>query len=250
VTRVHKTHIVVPCYDEAERLPAAEFLRFAAAHPDVDFLFVDDGSRDDTAERLRDLERKEPTRLAVLSLPRNRGKAEAVRAGMLEAFGSEARYVGYWDADLSTPLEEIPRFVDLLDRRADCDVALGSRVRLLGRTIERRALRHYVGRVYATLASATLRLPVYDTQCGAKLFRRSPAIEALFAEPFSTRWVFDVEILARLLRDRGGRLAPGSAVVTELPLREWRDVPGSKVRAVDFARSVVELVRVRRRYLR
>jgi hypothetical protein len=124
---------------------------------------------------------------------------------------------------------------------------LGSRVRLLGHDIDRRVARHYLGRVFATAASVTLRLPVYDTQCGAKLFRVSETVEALFAEPFCTGWVFDVEILARLVRDVGHEAA--ARRVCELPLERWQDVAGSRVKPIDFARAIGELHRIHRRYL-
>jgi hypothetical protein len=128
---------------------------------------------------------------------------------------------------------------------------LGSRVRLLGRSIERSALRHYLGRVFATGASLTLGLPVYDTQCGAKLFRVTPALARVLERPFLTRWVFDVELLARY--GQVVSVGSGPAVerrVYELPLQHWRDVPGSKVRPWDFVRSGLELVRIWRLYRR
>jgi dolichyl-phosphate beta-glucosyltransferase len=241
--------IVVPCYEEAARLDPDAFAEAAHATPGLHFLFVDDGSHDATLALLRALAARGPERLGVLALPANRGKAAAVRAGLLEAFARGHDYVGWWDADLATPLAEIPRFVAALEAAPDREIVFGARVQMLGRTIERSALRHYAGRVVATAASRTLGLAVYDTQCGAKLLRSTPALAALFEEPFASGWIFDVELLARLVRQRrdaGG--PPAEDAVLELPLHAWRDVPGSRVRPWDFARALVELARIRRRY--
>jgi hypothetical protein len=105
---------------------------------------------------------------------------------------------------------------------------LGSRIRLLGRRVRRSPARHYAGRVFATVASLKLRLPVYDTQCGAKLFRACGETRAAFERPFSSRWIFDVEILARLT----GSLGPEAVAerLVEHPLAEWADVGESKLR--------------------
>jgi dolichyl-phosphate beta-glucosyltransferase len=243
--------IVVPCHNEAARLPVDRFVEFAARVPSVRFLFVDDGSTDATPEQLHKLESRDASRFAVVVQPRNRGKAEAVRLGMRAAFERRPTYAGYWDADLATPLDAIPSFVEILEERPDLDMVLGSRVKLMGRSIERSALRHYPGRVLATLASLTLGLAVYDTQCGAKLFRCTPDVEGLFAEPFVANWLFDVDLLARYVRARRGTDRPQpEATIYEFPLHEWRDVPGSKTRPRDFFVALVELARIRRRTLR
>lgn len=178
--------LVVPCFNEAARLDAARFAAFAARHPTVRFLFVDDGSTDETLQRLQALRVEDPARFSVLRMPENRGKAEAVRRGMLHALAGPSTYVGFWDADLATPLDEIPAFVGALEDNPAVRVVLGSRVRLLGRSVDRQTLRHYLGRVFATAASLTLGLPVYDTQCGAKLFRNGEAVRA-FRQPLDLR---------------------------------------------------------------
>ncbi|MFQ5514003.1 MAG: glycosyltransferase [Myxococcota bacterium] len=244
------TILVVPCYNEARRLPVENFESFAKGHPEVRFLMMNDGSEDETLEVLRRMEDRNEAQFTAIDLQPNRGKAEAVRRGLLAAFKEEARYAGFWDADLATPLETLPEFIRLLDSRPDLEMVLGARVKLLGRSIERSALRHYLGRVFATAASLALGMAVYDTQCGAKLFRITPATVELFREPFLTRWLFDVEILARLIRARRGseRRQPED-VVYELPLPTWRDVPGSKVRALDFPLAILQTLRIRRRYL-
>lgn len=106
--------------------------------------------------------------------------------------------VGYIDADLATPVPEIKRLCRLMNE-GTTDVILASGVSLLGRRIVRSTRRHYLGRIFATLASRILRVAVYDTQCGAKLFRCAPALAAALRDPFQSRWVFNVELLGRLL---------------------------------------------------
>lgn len=243
------TAVVVPCYNEAERLPAQEFIAFCARTPWVAFVFVNDGSTDGTLDVLRDVERQLQGRVEVVDQQPNQGKAAAVRAGVLWALGRPFRYVGYWDADLATPLDEIPRFRLALTQDHGLEIVLGSRVRMLGREIARSPVRHYLGRVFATAASMTLGLPVYDTQCGAKLFRVSEQTSALFHEPFCTGWIFDVEILARLVAAQSDPSA-ATRMVRELPLDRWTDVAGSRVRPGDFFKATLELERIRRRYLR
>src|SRR5688572_5001136 len=133
---VPHTVLVVPCYNEANRLDARAFATFRATGHLVEFLFVNDGSTDNTLEVLMQLRCSSPDTIRVLDRPENAGKAEAVRAGMLEALGTGADFVGFWDADLATPLAALPRFLDTLEDRPNVDAVLGSRVKLLGRTIE------------------------------------------------------------------------------------------------------------------
>jgi len=243
--------VVVPCYNEESRLDTAAFRAFDREALGLRFCFVDDGSGDGTLALLQRLVDETPGLGFVVALGTNHGKAEAVRRGLLAAIDTGAPYVGFWDADLATPLDELPRFAAVLDERKEVELVIGSRVRLLGRSIERRAARHYLGRVFATGASMTLGLAVYDTQCGAKLFRSTPRLRGLLAEPFLTSWVFDVEILARFKRSLRGEpgLTPAERVY-ELPLRRWTDVPGSKVRPWDFVRSGAELFRIWNAYVR
>lgn len=242
--------IVIPCYNEADRLDLATLIRYGTSH-DQRLLFVNDGSCDATGEILDDLVSALPDCFAVRHLPKNQGKAEAVRAGLLTAVQDAPSYIGYWDADLATPLEVIDEFVDYLDTYSGVDILLGARVRLLGRAIERRAARHCLGRIFATAAAATLRLPVYDTQCGAKLLRNTGLIREILAEPFLTKWLFDVELMARYLAAetvdmQGGEESP----IHELPLPRWRDVPGSKVKLFDFVRAIWQLAVIHRSYRR
>ncbi|MBX9791899.1 MAG: glycosyltransferase [Pirellulales bacterium] len=243
------TVIVIPCFNEARRLHPEAFVAFVASGHPQHFLFVNDGSTDDTARRLDDLASRVP-QCQVLHLPANVGKAEAVRQGLLAALGGGAVRVGFLDADLATPLEALPELAHILDVRPDIEWVFGSRVRLLGRTIERRRARHYLGRVFATAVSLLLGLPIYDTQCGAKLFRGTDELRRLLATPFTAGWIFDVELIARLIQARRGtNLPPPEACIYELPLQTWRDVAGSKLRAKDFLRASLDLLKIKRKYL-
>ncbi|MFT5442186.1 MAG: dolichyl-phosphate beta-glucosyltransferase [Myxococcota bacterium] len=240
-----RTTIVVPCYNEAERFDNAAFDRALQEIVGLDFLFVNDGSTDNTLPLLQEFASKHEGRVRVLALDHNQGKSLAVRYGMLEAFSGDVSHCGYWDADLATPLDEIPRFVDVLNAQPTLDLVIGSRVKLLGRSISRDPMRHYLGRIAATVASLVLDLPVYDTQCGAKVFRNSTEMRQLFEAPMKSGWVFDVEVIARLIRQRkdAGR-SSAEHVIYELPLLQWHDVAGSKIRPNDYAKAFVDVIKV------
>ena len=248
---VPRAIVVVPCFNEAKRLNMRAIQDFGRRTERVELLFVNDGSRDETLELLEHLQQVNPRRFSFLHLAQNRGKAEAVRQGVLLAVRSGADYVGYWDADLATPLVDIEPFCRVLDGKPHVDVVIGTRIQLLGHAIERRALRRLLGRVFAKSASLALGVHVFDTQCGAKLFRVTPRLVELFARPFLARWIFDVEILARMkLARRAAGLPPLGETMYEFPLDSWRDVAGSTVKSSDFVKAVFEMARIYWTYLR
>ena len=234
--------LVVPCYNEAARLDPEAFLHFVSTHAGVQLVLVDDGSLDGTGNILDRIRDAAPASVTVVRQSANRGKGEAVRAGMLTALSLRPRAIGFFDADLSTPLEAVDDFLAVLRTRPAVELVLGSRVMLMGRDIRRRPSRHYLGRVFATAASHALDLPVYDTQCGAKMLRVTAATASLFAAPFRSRWVFDVELIARYLRLPA---VPGEPSrrdrIYELVLPTWHDRPGSKLQWFDFPRAMVDL---------
>lgn len=241
--------VVLPCYNEESRLAVGEFRRFLSDPHCVDLLFVNDGSRDATGARLNEIKQGWEGRVTVVNLPENRGKAEAVRTGMLHAIHTGYPVVGFWDADLATPLAAVLDFHRVLRDDPRVEWVFGARVRLLGRSIERQTARHYLGRVFATATSRVLDLPVYDTQCGAKLFRVKPDLGEILATPFTSRWIFDVELIARLIRARReSGLPQAEEIIYEYPLRDWQDVKGSKLKRSDFVRAALELAAIRREY--
>jgi glycosyltransferase involved in cell wall biosynthesis len=199
---------------------------------------------------LEALKLSDPNRFTVLSFAENRGKAEAVRQGILTALTKNPHYVGFWDADLATPLDAIPSFIEVAETFPNFHIIFGSRVKLLGRQIDRQPLRHYLGRVFATMVSLALGIGIYDSQCGAKLFRTLPEIMDLFHMPFGSRWIFDVEIIARMIQARRRKgLLPAENHIYELPLMVWQDVRGSKVKGCDFVRAAFELAQIYKSYL-
>ena len=238
--------LVIPCYNEELRLDVAAFERFLGATPGACLCFVNDGSRDGTGALLAAMAQRHPDRALAVTLPINGGKAEAVRHGVLRACSwKRFGYVGYWDADLATPLEEASVMQGLAISRPGVLVVMGLRLSRLGASVQVTPERHYLGRVFATCASLILGLPVYDTQCGAKLVEAS-MVPKLFGEPFISRWIFDVEVLARL-RNLIGREAMLTAVV-EMPLQTWHGISGSKMRPTAMLRAPLELVSIARRY--
>ena len=232
--------VVVPCYNEAARLDAAPLRAFVDGHAEASLLLVDDGSTDATAAVLDWLAAERPGRIRALSLTPNAGKAEAVRRGLRDALAAGAEIVGYLDADLSTPPAEIDDLLAAL-ARPGVQVALGARVGMLGYDIDRSAVRHYLGRVFATAASIILRARVYDTQCGAKLFRAGPALSEALSTAFLSRWAFDVELLGRLLIGTAGVPALPLAAIVEVPLPVWHDVKGSKLGLTGMAQTLRDL---------
>ena len=229
--------LIVPCYNEAARL---DFSQFHALRPGIVCVLVDDGSVDGTGDLIR---RHESAALRLVRLASNVGKAEAIRQGFLYArragWLDGVEWVGYWDADLATPVSEVDNFVRYAALSGTTVAGvLGSRIYKLGSRIVRSYKRHLAGRLFTTTAAALLDVGCYDSQCGAKLFRVEAA-SAAFDEPFVSRWIFDLEILARL---KGKRL-------TEYPLHQWTHKRGSKLNVLKVAGpTLMDLLRIRRRY--
>jgi dolichyl-phosphate beta-glucosyltransferase len=238
--------IVIPCYNEAQRLDQDCFVEYAEKNRDITFLFVNDGSTDATAAVISSMIQRAGDRVQLLDLPANRGKAEAVRAGVLQAVAqTHDGYTGYWDADLATPLAAIADFMAIIRADPARRFVIGSRVRRMGARIERHWWRHYFGRFFATAASNILDLPVYDTQCGAKLVERSLAAK-IFSQPFISPWLFDVELIARIIVAVGRPAA--ARIIYEQPLSSWKDVGKSKISPFYLPRIPYELFRIHRTY--
>lgn len=234
-----KNLIIVPCYNEADRLNMAAFEQYAG---DNYFLFVNDGSKDKTVEVIQQYASEY---IMLLDLEQNGGKAEAVRQGFIYAgklpFVNDLAWVGFWDADLATPLYEIDNFVKYQQLFAPkAEIVMGSRVKRKGSNIVRATKRHILGRFFATVIDNVFHTGCYDTQCGAKLFRPQH-IETISSEPYISKWAFDVELLIKLK----------DVPAVEYPLQEWEDVAGSKLNVTKIAPQILkDIFKMRRKYMR
>jgi glycosyltransferase involved in cell wall biosynthesis len=226
--------VVVPAYNEAERLGASleRILEFLSRKKwDAEVLVVNDGSRDATPAIATRWAQRD-SRVRVLQNPGNRGKGYSVRHGMLEARG---QVVLFSDADLSSPIEEAEKLVAAI--RAGADVAIGSRWKRPELMTQRQpVLRQVAGRLYNVMLRIVLGLPFKDTQCGLKAFTR-PAAQQIFSRQRIERWGFDPELLY-LARRLGFRIA-------EVPV-EWAHDDRSKINPLaDGLKMLTEALRVR-----
>ena len=187
------THsFIIPAYNESARIRPTldEILRYMAEQGwDAEILVVDDGSRDDTADVVREYAARYP-HVRVIPNPGNRGKGFSVRNGMLHARGDVCLFS---DADLSSPITEAPKLFDAI--RNGADIAIGSRWLRAELQTERQPLyRQLFGRIFNLLLRVFLGLRFKDTQCGFKAFRRDAA-QRIFPLQKIERWGFDPEIL-------------------------------------------------------
>lgn len=243
-----KMAIVVPCYNEENRLPVEKFTSFAKdKESDLDIYFVNDGSKDNTLPLITQLSEENPN-IYALDFGKNQGKAEAVRQAFLEIADGDRdyEYYGFLDADLATPLSEMTFIYDSVKHsKNEVVLAMGSRFARLGSSIKRLWYRHYLGRVFATLTSIMLDLQVYDTQCGAKLMK-SDVVKEIMTGEFVTRWFFDVEIIYRISNKFG--VENSKNIILEVPLNQWEEMGDSRLKGGDFLTAPLELLKIYRKY--
>jgi glycosyltransferase involved in cell wall biosynthesis len=235
--------LVVPCFKESTRLPSfLESLgREFSGVRNVRILVVDDGSGPAEQEKISalvgDATARWPFVVAPLLLPSNLGKGGAIYAGWAKQEGDD--WLAFVDADGACEAREVRRLWECASQLpSDVGALFGSRVKMLGRKVERLLYRHILGRIYATLASNVLNVEAYDSQCGLK-FVRSEAYRAIREELTLQRYAFDLDLLTSLLRHR--------VAVMETPI-DWHEVPGGKVRLfTDSLRMVRDVLSIRKR---
>lgn len=229
--------VVIPAYNEEKRIGGSlrKIIDYAKSKPfAIEILVSDDGSLDATAETAKKELEASGTAYQVIRAPLNRGKGAAVKAAMLQAKGD---YRLFSDADLSTPIEELDRFLPLLIEKK-ADVVIGSRA-VKGANIQERQpfFREWMGRVFNCVAAAFAFRGIKDSQCGFKCFS-SEAAEKIFTAQKLDGFSFDVEIV--FLAQKFG------FQITELPVT-WINSAATKVKIfTDPAKMFWDVLRIRR----
>jgi glycosyltransferase involved in cell wall biosynthesis len=240
-----RTLLVIPHYNDVVRLRPflIELQRTLPGHFSI--LLSDDGSSSDQREKLtllcdelkRHRDPSAPELLMPLFVNRNTGKGGAVYRGWQNSEGCSL--IAFADADGAVSASEIVRAESFFRSVvSDTDALFGSRVKILGRSIQRHFVRHLAGRIFATLVSELTKIPVYDTQCGLKIIKKE-AYQKIEPYHSSEGFAFDVELLLLLLNS--------GAKVIEFPV-DWHDVEGSKVCLMhDSISMAFEIIKIRSR---
>lgn len=232
--------IIVPCYNEAERLPVEDFLSFLRNHPKAKICFVNDASSDNTAIVLTQLKKGFDDNITILTNETNLGKAESVRRGVQQILNNKSDTIlAYLDADLATSLEECHSYIKHIEDGKR--FVFASRILKIGSIVERKFSRFLAGRIIATFISSILDIKVYDTQCGCKVFDAEVA-QIAFKDPFLSKWLFDVELFSRLLKHYGKEEA--LSFMEEVPVKKWVDQGESKVKMTYFFKLWSDLFKI------
>jgi dolichyl-phosphate beta-glucosyltransferase len=229
--------LVVPCFNEEQRW-IEEYWIHISKIPGLKLYFVNDGSTDSTSEVINKFIKN--TSHILIELPYNKGKAEAIRIGFVEAFREKALGIGFLDADGAFPIEDVHGQIEVFRKKIVPPSSLvavwSSRVQLSGRAIERKPLRHYFARIIVTLLALRFKFSVYDSQSGLKIFVPNETLQKCTNESFRTRWFIDLELFLRWRQESGSNMD-----IWEEPLLGWKDIGNSKLSGFQYLRIARDL---------
>jgi glycosyltransferase involved in cell wall biosynthesis len=229
--------MIVPCFNEEKRINL-DYWNTLAEIPNVNWIFVNDGSSDGTKVVLNKI-----TNSTIINSEKNVGKAEAIRKGILGTFiknQSEIFQLGYLDADSAFEIEDIKNVIKLsFSKESTYDSYWGSRVALSGRNITRNNLRHILSRILITIFGYRLGNLPYDPQTGFKIFNFNEKQMAIFDKNFETKWFVDLEILLRFKA-----VSKQDMKIWEEPVNTWKDIKGSKIRGLELITVFRDLVKI------
>jgi CheY-like chemotaxis protein len=230
--------VVIPCYNESERLLSDDFKKFVYKNLGYHLCFVNDGSKDNTLEVLQELRKGNEDYISIYDCEKNGGKAEAVRLGMLHlSKQSQFDYIGFLDADLSTNFNDFQDLVSTISA-SNYKIVSGSRMARMGADIAKESARAIISKTINLIIRKTLGMEINDTQCGAKIMTKE-IVEKTFQKKFLTRWLFDVEIFMRMKKVYG--LAEAKTMICEKPLNRWVHVDGSKLSFKDSFKIIGQI---------
>jgi dolichyl-phosphate beta-glucosyltransferase len=238
---MQKICIIFPCYNEEKRIVKSDFTNYL--EDDLyTFIFVNDGSNDNTMLILREIQSFNEKQVIILDLTKNQGKSEAVRQGLLYANKlNKFDVIGFLDVDLATPISEVSNITEVI--KDNIVVAFGSRIKKTGSIISRKTHRHIIGRIFATVCHMLFKTEAYDTQCGAKFFSSS-TINYIFEKPFISKWIFDIEIFIRLRKFHNKH----NTMAIEIPLNKWEDISGSKLKISSTFEILYDIYKIYTKY--
>tara|TARA_R110002049_G_scaffold63832_3_gene169310 strand:+ start:157 stop:1296 length:1140 start_codon:yes stop_codon:yes gene_type:complete len=233
--------VVIPCYNEEDRLSSELFRNFAFENLGYHLCFVNDGSTDNTLEVLEELRKGNESNISIYNCDKNGGKAEAVRQGIQYLMQDEQfDYVGYLDADLSTDFRDFDDLVKTMET-SKFKIVSGSRISRMGADITKESARKIISKTINIIIQKILGMPFKDTQCGAKVMNREIAA-TMFEKKFITKWLFDVEIFMRMRKHYGKKEATN--MICEQPLKRWIHADGSKLSMKDSIKIVGQLAKI------
>lgn len=233
--------VVIPCYNEEERLSSEAFKDFAHKNLGYHLCFVNDGSTDNTLAVLNKLKKENPANISIYNCKQNGGKAEAVRQGILHLVkDQQLDYIGFLDADLSTDFRDFDDLVKTIES-SDFKIVSGSRIARMGANITKESARKIISSTINLIIQTILGMPFKDTQCGAKVMDREIASN-MFNKKFVTKWLFDVELFMRMKKHYGKKAV--KKIICEQPLKRWIHADGSKLSMRDSLKIVGQLAQI------
>lgn len=231
--------LVVPLFNEFSR-GSFGYLEQLVKIERIDFILVNDGSTDGTANEL--LRFSNLKNVQIVNLRKNLGKSAAIQAGLSTALANKKyKFLGYLDGDSAFSLTEVKRITDLAELKFienEFSVLCSSRVDLAGHDIQRSTHRHLLGRIIRTIVGIRHSNLPYDTQSGFKIFLNTESLASAINKPFETKWFIDIEIILRL------RLIDSSLKIWEEPLLEWEDIGKSSISWKSSGTILYDLTRI------
>ena len=232
----NKIIIVIPCFNEAQRLDLSYFNKLSRIQNTM-WVFVDDGSTDSTSKILKNYSKKKNT--INVRINHNVGKSNAIAYGMNYAFSkiSDIGWIGFLDSDGAFATSDVERIIKMTSSSKKYDALYTSRVKMAGRDIRRNNTRHIIARLITSLFGLVWKDIPYDTQSGFKLYRYSDNFNSIFIKLFKTKWFFDIELSIRYSKYKKKNIH-----VWEEPVSSWIDIPGSKINYRQSMRIVLEVI--------